>query len=192
MKNDVDKLIRLVEDLRDIHLAPKTTTPTPHTLPLTTSPTSPPLPPQPTPCSSYTELSDAWRHIDYVNRSTFPHHCDKTGSDKDFTYTNLAWGSWFRFTGAAGTKLPTAPVPGGPPSLGNHICGAGAVAWIKGGNPTIQDGIVTRDICFEGYSGSCWDPTTVKVAACKDIHGDYFVYQLQPVPACSYAYCAIH
>lgn len=157
----------------------------------------------PLPCRNYTELSDAWRHMFYINTNGRPRFtrdqtlrfCDADGVSVWRYHTNLAWGTWFRFTGAAGNKLPTAPAPDkriiGSNNNGIRRCGTGARAWIKGGNPTIQDGIVTRDVCFEYGFKSCKSNTTVGVAACRDMHGDFFVYQLQPVPSCMAAYCAI-
>jgi len=147
----------------------------------------------PSVCSKYTTLEDTWRRINYDNRDNFTWHCDKSKSDS--RYTNLTTG-WYRFTGAAGTKLPTAPAPGGPPTVDKMICGTQAVAYIlSGGNPTIGDGHFHRRlVCWEYVgrgSDNCFWKTTVIVAACKDAQGDYLVYLLQPAPACAAAYCAI-
>ena len=147
-------------------------------------------------CSSYVSLNDSWRRINYENRGEFPavpEHCDNSDIDGSYSssYINLTSG-WYRFTGAAGTKLPTAPAPRGGPSSGNQICGTNVVPYISSGdNPTIEDGIVNRDVCWEWGSHNCEWKSTVKVAACRDAQGDYLVYELQPAPGCAAAYCAI-
>ena len=60
-----------------------------------------------------------------------------------------------RFTGAAGTYLPTSPpsdtLSGGEGSSGSafkgtfsEVCGTQQVAWMEGQHPKVQDGIVVR------------------------------------------------
>lgn len=159
----------------------------------------------PSVCSNYTELSDDWRKIDYDNPHAYsPVHCDQPrngNTNNGNTFTNLTTG-WYRFTGAAGTKLPTSPTHFSDLAVireldgGNGmICGTHAVGWISsqlGGHPIIQEGVVTRDVCWEYRTNNCeWTKTTIRVAACRDWDGDYFVYELQPTPDCSLAYCAL-
>jgi len=146
----------------------------------------------PSVCSSYSELSDEWRKIDYINRRSYsPVHCDQTGNAQK--YSNLTQG-WYRFTGDAGTKLPTSPAPGTNITGSRMICGTHMVGWISsGGHPSIQDGIVTREVSWEWMKDDAWSnkKTIIKVAACRDWGGDYFVYELQPTSTCHLGYCAL-
>lgn len=102
--------------------------------------------------------------------------------------------NWFRFVGAAGTKLQTIP---NPLSLKNqHACHTHGVAWLKGNHPTISEGIVLREICFAYHGLECytaqWQITyPTNVIACESSRGNfYYVYQLRSPVDCTYAYCA--
>ena len=69
-----------------------------------------------------------------------------------------------RFTGAAGTYLPTSPpsdtLSGGEGSSGSafkgtfsEVCGTQQVAWMEGQHPKVQDGIVVRAQFIVQWSG---------------------------------------
>ncbi len=60
--------------------------------------------------------------------------------------------------------------------------------WIRCGHPTVEDGVVTRDVC--GYAGRycCYFGSyPIKVKACP---GNYYVYELVSPTLCAAAYCA--
>ena len=53
---------------------------------------------------------------------------------------------------------------------------------LEGGHPTVDDGIVSRKVCFgyhnNGYSYTCYYSIYIKVRRC----GRFFVYKLKPTP----------
>ena len=83
-------------------------------------------------CQSYQSLTDGNRKITY---SAALVTCD---------YYVLTPG-WYRFKGAAGTKMATSCVPT------NH-CGTHAPGWLNGAHPTATDGQVTRQACYHYFS----------------------------------------
>ena len=88
------------------------------------------------PCYHYENLSEADRKINYST----PHGselCDR----------KLLEG-WYRFVGAAGTKMPTTRVPA-------NRCGTSQSGWLKGAHPTVEDGEVQRTVCFSDRSTGC-------------------------------------
>ncbi|MBI4705283.1 MAG: hypothetical protein HY744_29600 [Deltaproteobacteria bacterium] len=87
-------------------------------------------------------------------------------------------GKWYRFEGAAGTKMPTWV----PPYYG---CGTHAPGWLNGGYPSVNDGQVTRTVCFNWSGNNCMWSASVQVRNC----GAYYVFQLPNAPACNLRYC---
>ena len=85
---------------------------------------------------------------------------------------------WYRFVGAAGTKMPTTHVP-------KYRCGTGWSGWLDGAHPTVEDGKVNRKVCFGDQSTGCIFSTDISVKIC----GSYFIYKLQKPPFCSLRYC---
>ena len=74
--------------------------------------------------------------------------------------------------------MPTSCTPG-------NRCGTHATSWLKNGHPSVADGRVRKQVCFS-YSGSCcYGSTNINVRNC----GNYYVYELVPIGACSYRYC---
>ncbi|CAM4464842.1 unnamed protein product [Leuciscus chuanchicus] len=122
------------------------------------------------PCYTYTELDDTWRSINNTYASV--RKCD----------TSVSWSGWYRlFINNTSAHIPdTCVAP--------FSCGTFIALWIRGGHPTVTDGVVTRDVC--GYAGSycCYFGSfPIKVKACPD---DYYVYELVSPTLCSSAYCA--
>ena len=118
------------------------------------------------PCYHYKNLTDANRKISY-----------KTPQGLWLCDNQLPEG-WYRFVGAAGTKMPTTRVPA-------YRCGTDWSGWLEGSHPTVEDGEVTRTVCFSSRSTGCKYTTLISVKNC----GSYFIYKQQQVPGCNSRYC---
>jgi len=121
--------------------------------------------PLPTECMNYAVLNDANRSVNNIN--------GQAGCDNPFTT------QWYRFTGAAGVRIPNTVVP-------SYRCGTHASGWMSGSYPGVQDGAVDRTICFNWSGNSCnWSEPT-KVRNC----GDFYVFYLKNVSwGCHGRYC---
>ena len=118
------------------------------------------------PCYLYENLSEADRKINYST----PHGselCDRK-----------LLGGWYRFVGAAGTKMPTTRVPA-------NRCGTNWSGWLKGAHPTVEDGEIQRTVCFSDRSTGCQYSINIFIKNC----GSYFIYKLHP-PSCESRYCS--
>ena len=118
------------------------------------------------PCYHYQNLSKANRKITYVT----PYAtvlCD----------SQLPEG-WYRFVGAAGTKMPTTRVPA-------HRCGTDWSGWLITAHPTVKDGEVRGRVCFSDRSTGCKQLKNIFVKNC----GSYFIYKLLKLPYCDSRYC---
>ena len=82
------------------------------------------------PCYDYQNLSDANRKSSSVTPVSGPVFCE-----------NQLTGGWYRFVGAAGTKMPTSRAPA-------KRCGTDWSGWLDGTHPTVEDGNVNRNVCF--------------------------------------------
>ena len=115
-------------------------------------------------CQVYTVLEDVDRDINNVIQSI---ECDK----------NLKQG-WYRFLNVPGIRMPTTC----PPKL---RCGTYYTGWLNGAHPTVNEGIVTRDICIH-KSDCCSEMIfNIKVKNC----GSFCVYHLTGGPTCPWRYC---
>ena len=85
---------------------------------------------------------------------------------------------WYRFVGAAGTKMPTTRVTA-------FRCGAAFSGWLAGFRPTVEDGKVQRKVCFGYKYTGCKYSTKISVKNC----GSYFIYKLHPFITCYSRYC---
>ena len=132
-------------------------------------------------CVNYKNITEKWRKIG----SPYRHNCDRNKKAMDGI-------NWHRFVEPAGLMLPS---PSDRPKLfkTGKACGAPYVARMEGDHPNIDDGIVTRRVCFSHgtawYNNACLQ---IKVAECDDQHGEvFYVYQLKNPKACNFAYCAL-
>ena len=119
------------------------------------------------PCYHYQNLSEANRKKTYITPS------DAVLCDKQLT------GEWYRFVGAAGTKMPTTRVPA-------YRCGTKWSGWLKIAHPTVEDGRVFGYVCFSDRSNGCKYNYGILTKNC----GSYFIYKLYP-PDCPSRYCGI-
>ena len=120
------------------------------------------------PCYHYENLGEANRKIDYI-----------TPLGSELCDYKLPEG-WYRFVGAAGTKLPTTHVPA-------YRCGTDWSGWLKGAHPTVEDGEVQRTVCFSDRSTGCRSLKSILVKNCRS----YFIYKLFPPSSCFSRYCGI-
>ena len=118
------------------------------------------------PCYHYENLSEANRKIDYL-----------TPPGSELCDYKLPEG-WYRFVGAAGTKMPTTRVPA-------YRCGTDWPGWLDGAHPTVEDGEVPRTVCFSDRSTGCQGSKSILVKNCRS----YFIYKLFPPSSCFSRYC---
>ena len=123
----------------------------------------------PSQCSSYTTTTDPIRNVASTYGScTCP--CD----------TSLSPG-WYRFSGAAGTRLSTFPSNTG-------TCSASYPGWFNGSLPTTVGASTNGNMCFSNSGNICYTLTSannIMVTNC----GDYYVFFLTTLSSCSYRYC---
>ena len=86
---------------------------------------------------------------------------------------------WYRFLSPAGTRIAEeAP--------GTYYCGTAYSGWMQGSHPTSLGETVTRTVCFQYGSNTCYMSTEIKVRNC----GQFFLYRLVDTPTCNLGYCA--
>ncbi|XP_067260252.1 adhesion G protein-coupled receptor E3-like [Chanodichthys erythropterus] len=96
--------------------------------------------------------------------------------------TNVTWSGWYRlFIDGLSAQIPDTCVE-------VYSCSTDIPLWIPDGHPTVEDGVVTRDVCGHWDNYCCYYGSfPIKVKACPD---NYYVYELvRPTVYCS-GYCA--
>ena len=116
------------------------------------------------PCHHYSNLSEA-------NRNT------KTETKKVLCDNQLRKG-WYRFVGAAGTRMPTERVQA-------YRCGTDWPGWLMTTHPTVEDGEVRGVVCFSNRYTGCKYLKMIFVKKC----GSYFIYNFFQLPRCDLRYC---
>ena len=117
-------------------------------------------------CMSLAKLpksTNAERKHDYV---TVNFECDETLD------------GWYRFQGAAGTKMVTICLP-------TNRSDAAYPIWLNGSHPTVAEGTVSRTVCINKYS-RCGISFPIKVKNCSS----YYIYKLIPLTDCDARYCS--
>ncbi|XDV44016.1 hypothetical protein PO909_012380 [Leuciscus waleckii] len=94
----------------------------------------------------------------------------------------VSWNGWYcLFIQGQSVQMPDTCVD-------EYSCGTHAPLWLNGGHPTVEDGVVTRDVCGHWDNNCCYfQSNPIKVKACP---GDYYVYEFVSPTTCSLAYCA--
>ena len=118
----------------------------------------------PSQCKQYKFLNDSDRHSDFGHGER---KCDKNLTE-----------DWYRFSAGAGTSIPTHC----PPVL---RCGTDLPGWMDGAHPTVDEGVVSRKVCFHGFGNCCFHNIMIDVRNCSS----FFVYRLKPIPVCASRYC---
>ena len=85
---------------------------------------------------------------------------------------------WYRFTGAAGTQMPTKCVP-------TNRCGTHAPGWLSTAHPTRTGQIINGKACFH-WSGNCcrWS-SNIMIKRCNG----FYIYKLGKTPCCYLRFC---
>ena len=117
------------------------------------------------PCYEYKNLSDFQRKSSH-HTLEYKESCDK-GID-----------GWYRFVGAAGTKMPTTQVE-------PFRCGAAISGWLYGTHPTVEDGEVLRKVYFSARNIDSSFDAQISVKNCSS----YYVYKLHEPTKCNSRYC---
>ncbi len=122
------------------------------------------------PCYNYTVLDEPWRAINNTPATVIK--CDQS----------VTWSGWYRlFLNGLSAQIPDTCVQ-------IYSCGTNIPLWIRDGHPTVEDGVVTRDVCGHWNSYCClYGSFPIKVKACP---GNYYVYELVRPTNCNFAYCA--
>ena len=115
-------------------------------------------------CKNYQNLTDAERKYDYV---TVNNKCDDTLN------------GWYRFQGAAGTKMVTTCPP-------QDRCDTAFPAWLNESHPTVAEGTVTRKVCIHRFEVCCDRSVSIDVKYC----GSYYIYKLKSLGVCEARYCS--
>ena len=103
-------------------------------------------------------------------------------SDSNMCDTNSTFlTGWYRFTGAAGTRLPTSCTP-------DYRCVSAATSWMGGSLPAVSEGQVSRMVYFS-FNGTCrhLGSYSTQVRNC----GPFFVYNLKPISFTCYRHCGV-
>ncbi len=117
-------------------------------------------------CQNYATLTESNRHVNFNDGNGGVEICDN------------GFSGWYRFTGSAGTKMPTSCPP-------KYACGTDAPGWMQGNYPSVDDGAVARTVCFNWDNSCCKWSSSIHVRNC----GDFFVFQFSGTPACMLRYC---
>ena len=126
-------------------------------------------------CSAaVTNLTSSTRNVATGSGVTCDDAPGRWGSNPDWQGAR-----WYRFTGDAGTRMPTSP-----PSTSS--CGTLAPGWLNGAHPEVADGVVDRQVCFHWDGSTCRWNRPIQVVNC----GDHYRYNLPTTAGiCYLRYC---
>ena len=116
-------------------------------------------------CQKYQNLTDGTRKYDY---KTVDSKCDD----------ELEIG-WYRFEGAAGTKMVTTCPP-------ENRCDTHFPVWLSGNHPTVAEGTGQRNFCIHEGGDCCKHSFSIHVTNCNS----YYIYKLFHPVKCNSRYCS--
>ena len=117
-------------------------------------------------CQFHSVLEDYDRDINY-----------QTPPGNEKCDNNLNYG-WYRFLNISGITMPTTCPP-------PFTCGTRLPGWLSGGHPTVEEGEVSRTVCFTRHSSMCCDDSyNIRVRNCAS----FYVYLLRPT-RCNFRFC---
>lgn len=116
-------------------------------------------------CFRHATIDDLTRYYSLRNIRNMPYMCDRYLLE-----------GWYRFL--LGKEMATAHAGS------SGYCGTDYKGRLLGGHPSVSDGLVTREVCFQKSYG-CSYRVNVKVRNC----GNFYVYKLKPTPTCNLRYC---
>lgn len=122
----------------------------------------------PSQCTSYVLNTDGTRNIAYMGCC----YCDTFGS--------ISTG-WYRFSGAAGTQLVTAPV-----SI--NKCGTNYPGWFNGSLPSTVGATTSGMVCANYNGDLCYSSYSVSSVMATNC-GSFYVFYLLGMPYCNTRYC---
>ena len=67
----------------------------------------------------------------------------------------------------------------------SHRCNTDLAGWMEGNHPTVEEGVVSRKVCFHGYDRCCYKDVEINVRNC----GPFNVYRLKKLTFCTARYC---
>ena len=116
-------------------------------------------------------FSNYYDHLWLCSRSVLYSH--KTPKSEPVLGDDQLFEGWYRFVGAAVTKMPTTRVPA-------FRCGTDWSGWLDGAHPTVEDDKFLRKIYFRNRPTGCKYPTEISVRNC----GSHFIYKFLHPPDC--------
>ncbi|XP_021336113.2 uncharacterized protein isoform X2 [Danio rerio] len=122
------------------------------------------------PCNNYNVLDEPWRATSNEDSSQLM--CDSA----------VSWSGWYRlFINGQSVQMPDTCVD-------EYSCGTNAPLWLSGGHPTLEDGVVSRNVCAHWSNNCCYfQSNPIQVKACP---GGFYVYEFVRPTTCNLAYCA--
>ena len=117
-------------------------------------------------CQFHSVLEDYDRDINY-----------QTPPGNEKCDNNLNYG-WYRFLNISGITMPTTCPP-------PFTCGTRLPGWLSGDHPTVEEGEVSRTVCFTRHPNMCCrDSYKIRVRNCTS----FYVYLLRPT-RCNFRFC---
>jgi cysteine-rich repeat protein len=125
---------------------------------------------------AYSTMDEADRLDSFNDGNSNVEFCDRPGGSQS---TDWNGPGWYRLAANGGTGR----MPEGVPVA--YDCGTDAPGWLNGTHPSVADGVVDRQVCFNWSNNQCNWNSAVKVVNCAN----FYLYEFPEAPACALRYC---